>query len=132
MSLCSGCKKKSDKNSFKLSKNYKEGKLIDDGKIPYYEDFTHEDEKYTKSKTFESGSNGMIIRYVYIKYGNIENDKKAIAHMETYKNKCSELLVKYIIPNIPKNPCIIMENAAGTIKDLIDKNLIDLKKKIFL
>ena len=65
--------KKSDKNSFELSKNYKEGKLIDDGKIQYYEDFTHEKEKYTKSKILESGSNGMIIQYVYINPDNKKN-----------------------------------------------------------
>ena len=84
-------------------------------------------------------------QYIAVKYGDIRQDLKVIKYMENHSNKCSELLIKYTVYKAEefnkdeefkqyfnhvklkkyfeddgKNlDCIIMENAVGTIADLI-------------
>jgi hypothetical protein len=64
--------------------------------------------------------------YIAVKYArgykNLNKDLKIIDIITKNKNKCSELLVKYIVHiDINNYKCIIMEYAIGTIVELIPK-----------
>jgi len=80
--------------------------------------------KFEKVHTLGKGRFGAVIQYknpkneyIAVKYGTIDQDIHVIDHIK--QNKCSEYLVKYIVRTEPPSPCIIMENANGTIKELI-------------
>ena len=148
------------KNIFDISEEYTGGRLIVDTQIvkkvygssiiPFYEDFTstRSNLNYSVHEVIDEGRWGIVLRYINtitgkyiaVKYGAITDDIEAINYMKKNSNKCSELLVKYIIYNRPiaiiykrennnytifedtkLNQCIIMENAAGTIEALIPK-----------
>ena len=76
------------------------------------------------------GANGVVLQYecvspdktyvIAVKYGKIENEISVINHIIEKNKLCSELVIKHIVYTSTTGiPCIIMENAVGTIKDLI-------------
>jgi len=95
---------------------------------------------YEINKELSRGANGIVIqyhdskynKYIAVKYGFIDNDIVVINKIEQNKS-CSDLVVGCVIYefnyNSNKYYCIIMENAIGTLKDLIpiinsDKNIL--------
>jgi serine/threonine protein kinase len=106
-------------NKFDSSGDYKGEKLIidhliysDNLTIPFYESFTHNGLIYRINTLLGSGGFGMVIQYIYqnkdqppkyfaVKYGDIKNEQTAIDYMQKTPNRCSELLVKYIIYTNP-------------------------------
>ena len=108
--------------------------------VEYYTTFTCNNKskiirfKYIREIT--SGSSGTIKQYInseennyiVVKYGKkrtdvdntngLEKDLETIKIMKTHHDVCKALIVEYIVYDIGQIPCIIMENANGTIKDL--------------
>ena len=158
LSITGNLKQKYEENSFNKQGQYIGHKLIIDEKISreiaFYKYFMYGNLEYThETKRLGKGSYGFVVKYktndnppkyIAVKYGSIDNDIRVINHMNVNSDKCSKLLVEYIIytnndeqPLLRKNyhedgtfsydndgtrkdtSCIIMENAIGTIEDLI-------------
>ena len=102
-----------------------------DTKIKIYKAFNLNKYIYSFAKVLGKGAFGLVVQYynnelknyIAVKYGDIAAELKVIEQLKTHADACSELLIKYIIhESIHDNViyrCIIMENASGTLADLI-------------
>ena len=110
---------------FKKNYKFEEGNYISqDWNGVRFETFLKTPDNITFSyiKTIGSGGYGNISQYadtngnyIVVKYGNVDKDKEIIEIIKNNNNLCSELVVKYIVGDT----YIIMENANGTIDELI-------------
>ena len=96
---------------------------------------TLDGKEFIPRKILGKGTNGSVILYetdadnknkIAVKYGRIEEDIDIIEYIKR-KDACSELVVNHVILD---KKCIIMENAYGTINELIPQ--IKLNKRILI